>query len=73
MLLFVNSTVCELLMFVLVSGIEKGDLFDHSTMLGYDQRNSLIQQNKYRREPLVANMIHLLYTDGSQKITKKNE
>lgn len=71
MLLFVHSMVCELLLFMLVSGIEKKDLFNQSTMLGYGQRNTLVKQKKYRREPLQGNFLNLFNSDLLKKPPKK--
>ncbi len=73
MLLFVHSMVCELLLFMLVSGIEKSDLFDHSTILGYGHRNSLIKHKKFRREPFRVNFVNLFNADLSQRTRRKKQ
>lgn len=71
-LLFVHSMVCEILLLLLVCGIEKNKVFDMSTQMGYGQRNSLIKERVFNQYgPIFANSINLIFPSPSQKHTEQ--
>jgi hypothetical protein len=51
---FVHSMVCEILLLLLVTGINKGDVFALSMELGFGKRQSLIQDKRFKKRGLIA-------------------
>jgi len=71
-LLFVHSMVCEILLLLLVCGIDKSEVFDKSTQMGFGQRNILVKEKIFTHYgPLLANSLNLAYPFEPQKQEEK--
>jgi hypothetical protein len=67
-LLFVHSMVCEILLLLLVCGIDKGKVFDISTQMGFGQRNNLCKEKLFMNfGPLLVNSMNLAFPFGQKK------
>lgn len=51
---FVHSMVCEILLLLLVTGIEKKEVFPRSTPLGFGLRKNLITDKRFKRFGLIS-------------------
>jgi Apea-like HEPN len=61
-LLFVHSMVCEILLLLLISGIDKSEVFDKSTQMGFGHRDMLVKTKNFKHYgPLFANSMNLVY------------
>jgi hypothetical protein len=60
--------VCEILLLLLVCGIDKGKVFDISTQMGFGQRNNLCKEKLFMNfGPLLVNSMNLAFPFGQKK------